>query len=180
MSCYKLGKIYFNGEIVLQDLDKAKKYLLAAEDSEYTQYSIGKLYLQEEKYDILKAVNHFEKSADKNMWSSYQLGRIYLFGSKGIEKNREKAVEWLTKSADDGNTYAQNMLNNIEQFENTMIANTIFGMFINLSRCIEDDYAQKYKSVKRTVDSRLRRIISQKKQSLGIKNEPSQSHEQSY
>lgn len=179
-ACYKLGKIYFKGEIVLQDLDKAEKYLLLAEDNEFTQYALGKLYLQKEKYDVQKAVDYFEKSADKNMWSSYQLGRLYLFGSEGLEKDKTKAVEWLTKSANDGNEYAQNMLNNMAQFENAVIANTIFGLFANLSRCIEDDYTQKYRSVRRTVDSRLRRMIHRKKQSLGIKDDQSQSYEQSY
>ena len=179
-ACYKLGKIYFKGDIVLQDLDKSEKYLLSAEDNEFTQYAFGILYLQKEKYDILKAVDCFEKSADKNMWSSYQLGRLYLFGSEGLEKDKTKAVEWLTKSANDGNEYAQNMLNNMAQFENAVIANTIFGLFANLSRCIEDDYTQKYRSVRRTVDSRLRRMIHRKKQSLGIKDDQSQSYEQSY
>ena len=174
-ACYKLGKIYFKGEIVLQDLDKAEKYLLLAEDNEFTQYALGKLYLQKEKYDVQKAVDYFEKSADKNMWSSYQLGRLYLFGSEGLEKDKTKAVEWLTKSANDGNEYAQNMLNNMAQFENAVIANTIFGLFANLSRCIEDDYTQKYRSVRRTVDSRLRRMIHRKKQSLGMKEDFSQS-----
>ena len=173
-ACYKLGKIYFKGDIVLQDLDKAEKYLLSAEDNEFTQYAFGKLYLQKEKYDILKAVDCFEKSADKNVWSSYQLGRLYLFGSEGLEKDKTKAVEWLTKSANDGNEYAQNMLNNMAQFENAVIANTIFGLFANLSRCIEDDYTQKYRSVRRTVDSRLRRMIHRKKQSLGIKDDQEQ------
>ena len=170
-ACYKLGKIYFKGEIVLQDLDKAEKYLLLAEDNEFTQYALGKLYLQKEKYDILKAVDCFEKSADKNMWSSYQLGRLYLFGAEGLEKDKTKAVEWLTKSANDGNEYAQNMLQHIEEFENVMLANTIFGLFANLSRCIEEDYTQKYKAVRRTVDSRLRRMIQKKKQGLGLKEE---------
>ena len=179
-ACYKLGKIYFKGDIVLQDLDKSEKYLLSAEDNEFTQYAFGKLYLQKEKYDILKAVDCFEKSADKNMWSSYQLGRLYLFGAEGLEKDKTKAVEWLTKSANDGNEYAQNMLNNMAQFENAVLANTIFGLFANLSRCIEDDYTQKYRSVRRTVDSRLRRMIHRKKQSLGIKDDQSQSYEQSY
>ena len=176
-ACYKLGKIYFKGEIVLQDLDKAEKYLLLAEDNEFTQYALGKLYLQKEKYDILKAVDCFEKSADKNVWSSYQLGRLYLFGAEGLEKDKTKAVEWLTKSANDGNEYAQNMLQHIEEFENVMLANTIFGLFANLSRCIEEDYTQKYKAVRRTVDSRLRRMISQKKLSIGIKDEQTQSYE---
>lgn len=179
-ACYKLGKIYFKGDIVLQDLDKSEKYLLSAEDNEFTQYAFGKLYLQKEKYDILKAVDCFEKSADKNVWSSYQLGRLYLFGAEGLEKDKTKAVEWLTKSANNGNEYAQNMLNNMAQFENAVLANTIFGLFANLSRCIEDDYTQKYKSVRRTVDSRLRRMIHRKKQSLGIKDDQLQSYEQSY
>ena len=174
-ACYKLGKIYLKGDIVLQDLDKAEKYLLSAEDNEFTQYAFGKLYLQKEKYDILKAVDCFEKSADKNVWSSYQLGRLYLFGAEGLEKDKTKAVEWLTKSANNGNEYAQNMLNNMVQFENAVLANTIFGLFANLSRCIEDDYTQKYKSVRRTVDSRLRRMIHRKKQSLGMKEDFSQS-----
>ena len=174
-ACYKLGKIYLNGEIVLQDLDKAEKYLLLAEGNEYTQYVLGKLYLQEEKYDIQKSVEYFEKSADKNNWSSYQLGRLYLFGSEGLEKDKEKAVKCLTKSAEHGNEYAQNVLDNMEQFENAMLANTILSLFVNLSRCIEDDYTQKYKTVRRTFDSRLRRMINQKKQSLGMKEDFAQN-----
>ena len=78
IACYRLGKIYLQGEIMPQNLDKAEKYLLLAEDSEYTQYALAKLYLQEEKYDIQKAVNYFENCAAKNHWASYQLGRIYL------------------------------------------------------------------------------------------------------
>ena len=177
IASYRLGKIYLQGEIMPQHLDKAETYLLLAEDSEYTQYALAKLYLQEEKYDIQKAVNYFENCADKNHWASYQLGRIYLFGAKDIERDKEKAVEWFTKSANDGNEYAQDLLENMERYENAVLANTIFGLFANLSRCIEDDYTQKYKLVRRTVDSRLRRMISQKKLSLGIKEEQAQNYE---
>ena len=177
IASYRLGKIYLQGEIMPQNLDKAEKYLLLAEDSEYTQYALAKLYLQEEKYDIQKAVDYFENGADKNHWASYQLGRIYLFGAKDIERDKEKAIEWFTKSANDGNEYAQDLLENMERYENAVLANTIFGLFANLSRCIEDDYTQKYKLVRRTVDSRLRRMISQKKLSLGIKEEQAQNYE---
>ena len=177
IASYRLGKIYLQGEIMPQNLDKAEKYLLLAEDSEYTQYALAKLYLQEEKYDIQKAVNYFENCADKNHWASYQLGRIYLFGAKDIERDKEKAIEWFTKSANDGNEYAQAMLDNISKFENDLLANTILSLFVNLSRCIEDDYAQKYKSFKQTADCRLRRMIRQKKLSLGIKDEQAQNYE---
>ena len=170
-ACFKLGQIYLKGEIVTQDLERAEKYLLLAEDNEFTQYAFGKLYLQEEKYDIQRAVDYFEKSADKNMWSSYQLGRLYLFGAEELEKDKEKAVEWLTKSANDGNEYAQNMLNHIDDFENEMLANTVFGLFVNLSQCIEDDYINSYNPLKVQTDKKLRKLIQKKKQEIGIKAE---------
>ena len=177
IASYRLGKIYLQGEIMPQNLDKAERYLLLAEDNEYTQYALAKLYLQEEKYDIQKAVNYFENCAAKNHWASYQLGRIYLFGAEGFTKDKEQAIEWFTKSANDGNEYARAMLDNISKFENVLLANTILSLFVNLSRCIEDDCAQKYKSFKQTADCRLRRMIRQKKLSLGIKEEQAQSYE---
>ena len=171
IASYRLGKIYLQGEIMPQNLDKAEKYLLLAEDNEYTQYALAKLYLQEEKYDIQKAVNYFENCAAKNHWASYQLGRIYLFGAAGLTKDEEQAIEWFTKSANDGNEYAQAMLDNISKFENDLLVNTIFSLLVSLSRCIEDDYEQKYKSVRQTVDSRLRRAIQKKKQDMGLRAE---------
>ena len=170
-ACFKLGQIYLKGEIVPQDLERAEKYLLLAEDNEFTQYAFGKLYLQEEKYDIQKAVDYFEKSADKNMWSSYQLGRLYLFGADELEKDKEKAVEWLTKSANDGNEYVQNMLNNIDDFENMLLRNTVMGLFVNLSRCIEDNYSQKQCSLKIQTDRKLRKMIQKRKSGIGIREE---------
>ena len=140
IACYRLGKIYLHGEIVPQNLDKAEKYLLLAEDSEYTQYALAKLHLQEEKYDIQKAVNYFENCADKNHWASYQLGRIYLFGAAGLTKDKGQAIEWFTKSANDGNECAQAMLDDISKFENDLLVNTIFSLFVSLNRCIQDSY----------------------------------------
>lgn len=171
IACYRLGIIYLQGEIVPQNLDKAEKYLLLAADNEYTQYALAKLYLQKEKYDILKAVDCFEKSADKNMWSSYQLGRLYLFGAEGLEKDKTKAVEWLTKSANDGNEYAQAILDNISKFENVLLANTIFSLFVSLSRCIQDSYDNDRKDLQSIVDRKLMRVIRKKKMELGEKEE---------
>ncbi len=171
IACYRLGKIYLQGEIMPQNLDKAEKYLLLAEDSEYTQYALAKLYLQEEKYDIQKAVNYFENCADKNHWASYQLGRIYLFGAEGFTKDKEQAIEWFTKSANDGNEYAQAMLDDISKFENDLLANTIFSLFVSLSRCIQDSYDNDRKDLQSIVDRKLMRVIRKKKMELGEKEE---------
>lgn len=171
IASYRLGKIYLQGEIMFQNLDKAERYLLLAEDNEYVQYALAKLYLQEEKYEIQKAVNYFGRSADKNHWASYQLGRIYLFGAAELTKDKEQAIEWFTKSANDGNEYAQAMLDNISKFENDLLANTIFSLFVSLSRCIQDSYDNDHKVLQSRVDRKLMRVIRRKKMELGEKEE---------
>ena len=188
---YAAAQMYSKGEYVAENKETAQRYYKAAlsgfleleskdQADDNLFYKIGVMYKNGlgTEIDIPKAIEYFEKSTE-NMWSTYQLGRLYLFGAEELEKDKEKAVKWLTKSANDGNEYAQNMLDNMAQFENTILANTIFALFANLCKCIEDDYTQKYKSVRHTVDSRLRRMIRQKKQSFGIKDEQSQSYEQS-
>ncbi|MGN0614117.1 MAG: MobP3 family relaxase [Porcipelethomonas sp.] len=67
-----------------------------------------------------------------------------------------------------------------ENFENEILANTIFSLFVNLSRCIEDDYHHKFQSGRKMIDSKLLRMMQQKKQALGMKNEHEQNQEQSY
>ena len=184
---YAVAQMYDKGEYVSQSEETAQRYYKVAlsgfleleskgqaDDNLY--YKLGAMYKKGlgTEIDIPKAIEYFEKSAE-NMWSTYQLGRLYLFGAEGVEKDKEKAAQWLTKSANDGNEYAQNMLDDMGHFENTLLRNTVMGLFVNLSRCIEDDYTQKYKSVRRTVDSRLRRMIRLKKQDMGIKENFTQS-----
>ena len=180
---YAVAQMYSNGECVTKDDDTAQQYYAQAlsgflnlerkeQADENLFYKIGMMYKNGlgTDVDVSRAIDYFQRSAE-NKWSSYQLGKLYLFGADGFEKDKEKAVRWLNKSADAGNEYAQQLFENMEQFENTMLANTVFRLFVNLSRCIENDYMQKNKSVRRTVDSRLRRMIQKKKQELGLKEE---------
>lgn len=173
-ACYYLGRLYLEGEIY--DLDKAVEWLENAvtydDISAYASYSLAKILLEDNKYhDTQKAIKLLELSAEENNWASFLLGRLYLFGTEDIEKDKEKAMEWLNRSADDGNVYAQTFLNKNRCFENTMLANTVLSLFINLSRCIEDDYIRRYRSVRMSADKKLRRMINEKKQALGIKEQ---------
>lgn len=67
---------------------------------------------------------------------------------------------------------------NTDQFKNEMLADTIFSLFVNLSRCIEDDYHHKFQSGRKMIDSKLRKMIQQKQQALGQRQEHTQ--EQTY
>lgn len=176
---YSLGKLYLEK----YNIDKAAEYFEKAlqyeEIKPYAEYSLAKIMLDNTPYhDSEKAVSLLESSAVENDWSSFLLGRLYLYGNDDISRDKEKASEWLNISAEQGNEYAQNMLDNIHNFENAVIANTIFGLFVNLSRCIADDYNRKFKSNRMSVDRKLRRIIQQKKQALGLKEEYLQNQEQ--
>ena len=189
---YAVAQMYSKGEYVTKDDDTAQQYYKQAlsgflnlerneQADENLFYKIGMMYKNGlgTDVDISKAIEYFQRSAD-NKWSSYQLGKLYLFGADGLEKDKTKAVEWLTKSANDGNEYAQKLLENMAQFESQMLKNTVLSLFVNLSRCIEDDYMQKYKAVRRTVDSRLRKMIWQKKYAIGIKQKPLPDFDQIY
>ena len=173
-ACYYLGRLYLEGE--KYDPDKAVEWLEKAvtydDISANASYSLAKILLEDNKYhDTQKAIKLLELSAEENNWASFLLGRLYVFGTEDIEKDKEKAMEWLNRSADDGNVYAQNFLNESGSFENTMLANTVLSLFINLSRCIEDDYIRRYRSVRTSADKKLRRMIIEKKQAMGIKEE---------
>lgn len=177
---YSLGKLYLEEE--KYSLDKAVEYLEKAvqydEIRPYAAYSLAKILLNNNPYhDSVKAVGFLESAAMENEWASFLLGRLYLYGTDNISKDKEKALEWLTMSASQGNEYAQNMINNIHSFENAALANTICSLFVNLSRCIADDYDQKFKSNKMSADRKLKRMIQQKKQALGLKEEQLQNQE---
>ncbi len=85
---------------------------------------------------------------------------------------QQQSVISITK--DEGNTGIN------ENFENEILAKTIFSLFANLSRCIEDDYHHKFQSGKKMIDSKLRRIMHQKKLAMGMKNGHEQNQEQQY
>lgn len=177
---YSLGKLYLEKE--KYSLDKAVGYFDKAlryeEIKPYAEYSLAKIMLDNNPYhDSEKAVSLLESSAAENDWASFLLGRLYLYGRDDIPKDKEKAMEWLELSAEQGNEYAQNMLDNIHSFENAVAANTIFGLFVNLSRCIADDYNRKFKSNRMSADRKLRQMIQQKKQAFGLKEEHLQNQE---
>lgn len=76
---YMLGKLYQNDS--KKDLQKAEKILIkgaenAQDKTGLCEYSLGKLYLSQERYD--KAASYLERSAAKdNYYAAYTLGKLY-------------------------------------------------------------------------------------------------------
>ena len=99
------------------------------------------------------------------------LGKLYLFGNDDTELNKEEAIKWLNKSTEAGNKYASDLIQHADDYENVMLTNSIFGLFVSLSRMIEDDYSRSQRKMQLKTDRKLHQTIQRKKEELGQKDE---------
>ena len=97
-SQYMLGKLYQSDS--KKDLQKAEKVLIkgaenAQDKTGLCEYSLGKLYLSQERYD--KAASYLERSAAKdNYYAAYTLGKLY---QEQFNDNTQ-AEKYLLQAAD--------------------------------------------------------------------------------
>lgn len=180
---YQIGMMYFKGLGTPVNNQKASEYLEKSAElgNQYAKRLLAFEYISGKNFEknIDKGISLLTECADSgDVFACYKLGKLYLFGTENIQKDMQKAMKYLNLSAEQGNELAQNILDNQEKLINEILANTIFSLFVNLSRCIEDDYHRKFQSGRKMIDSKLRRGIQEKKQSLGIKNE--QNFDQTY
>ena len=95
---YMLGKLYQSDS--KKDLQKAEKMLIkgaenAQDKTGLCEYSLGKLYLSQERYD--KAASYLERSAAKdNYYAAYTLGKLY---QEQFNDNTQ-AEKYLLQAAD--------------------------------------------------------------------------------
>lgn len=95
---YMLGKLYQSDS--KKDLQKAEKNLIkgaenAQDKTGLCEYSLGKLYLSQERYD--KAASYLERSAAKdNYYAAYTLGKLY---QEQFNDNTQ-AEKYLLQAAD--------------------------------------------------------------------------------
>lgn len=156
------------------DLKKGIEILteLANDGDEVSMYKLAKILLDDNEYhDTAKAIKLLKTVADKNMWASYRLGRIYLFGIDNIEPDKAKAMKWLKKSAESGNEYAEKLINYSHSDYSGVIYDTVISLLVDLGRFIEEDNSRKRRNISNKVDKKLQRIIHEKKEALGIKTD---------
>ncbi len=120
LALYDLGKVYRNGLLGEENIQKSDEYFAAAFQGfleiepkagrlrDYVQYRIGKMFAlgYGTEQDYTKAFMWFEKSATSgNKFAQYSLGSLYFYGN-GVEQNFEKAFEYYKLSANQDNAYA--------------------------------------------------------------------------
>ena len=167
---YALAKLYLTDE--RKNLSEAVRLLEGAcynkNVKPYAAYAYAKILLDDNEFhNTEKAVQLLKENAGNNSWYSYLLGKVYLFGNEDVEKDIPEAVKLLTISAENGNQYAQKLLNNYDSSNCAALANTAVSLLINLGRVIEDDNRRSRKNISRA-DRKLLHAIQRKKRELGI------------
>ena len=106
-----LGLAYLYGIGTVPDTEAAKKWLSNAADKGIAsaKCALGTRYFEGDfgEKDVSKAIEWWEKAAKHedggDSTAMLNLGKTYRDGDDGVEKNLDKAVEWLTKASDAGN-----------------------------------------------------------------------------
>ncbi|WP_054649675.1 tetratricopeptide repeat protein [Salidesulfovibrio brasiliensis] len=100
--------------------DYATAYELFKESAKthpIAQYHMGcMLYCgQGTSKDYLRAVTLFEKAATQVPQAIYALSKIYLYGSVGVVRDKQKALKWLNIIATEDQEYAAVLRDTVEQ-----------------------------------------------------------------
>lgn len=169
---YLLGKLLYNGEVIPQDSEKAIFYLekSAEQKSPYAAYLAGKIRLTEDTVrDVPCAIRNFEIAAENgNDFAKYMLGKLYLYG-KHVERDYDKAIAYLTSSAEHGNQYVQQLLHSIKANRNWAAALGSLRMLGYLSRMLQKRLEDERKGKAISIDRKLKRKIDEKKQAQGLR-----------
>jgi TPR repeat protein len=115
--CAFLGKEFYYGWNVPQDLDRALRYLtVAAENGDaISQFTLGFMYWSGRgtEPDLDKALELFLKAAEQEVPEAmYNVAKILL--TKDFGKNKDEAKRWLRRSADAGYDAAYDMLSDLK------------------------------------------------------------------
>ena len=180
-SFYRLGTMLRSGigcEIDTEQSDYWFKKMIAyytdnidKEDS-LNCYRLGRLYDKgwgtEKDLDMAKSY-YLAACESKNANAEFAVARLYF-----REGNEEECLRYIELAEEHGNEFARGWYENAKayqkHYQKQFIAESAANLFCRLASIIEDDTDKKVDGFHKTiVDSKERKRIAKKKQSLGIK-----------
>lgn len=143
--------------------DHAEALLLMTREAEagngLAMYDLGKMYLSGLGgcMDEAMAQHWFSRA-----YALYQLGKMYLFG-QNVDRDEELGKKLLSASAEQGNIYAQRIL---ESYGKQPICAICIRLASNLAQTFQESIEKDHRNVSE-IDRKLRRKIAEKKQAHG-------------
>ena len=120
-----------------------------------------------QKDDPQKAFELYKVAAKYgNHYAEYQIGKMLCFG-EGIPQNYLQGLDWLKKSAEHGNAYAENLYRKVNQQFRQQLISAPLSLLRGLAMMLARRGEEQYQSVDWT-DSRLKEEMDQKKYATGF------------
>ena len=111
-----------------------------------------------------------EKSNDKIL---FRLGIMTLKG-QGCEADRNLGIDYIKQSAELGNEYAQEILDQMDSHNQTQVQSAVASMLFSFGKLISDDYNRSLRGQAIRTEHKLKSAIRRKKQALGLKESQSE------
>lgn len=96
------------------------------------------------------------------------LGKLYLAG-KEVPRDEEKAAYWLTQSTEQGNQYAQYLLNHLEKNRPPSAMLAVTRLLHHMSRIFRDNSVPKSRPGGIQIDRKRLKKLQEKRMALGHK-----------
>ena len=165
-------KIEDDDEIFMQeDLEDSKE-----EKSTVKKYSEGwrkdcrKAFKFLANSDYISAYKLFCKIADEKPNDKILL-RLGIMTIKGLgcDADWERGIEYISQSAELGNEYAQNFLEQMDHRNQFQVQSALVSMLFSFGKLISDDYNRSLRGQAMRTEHKLKSAIRRKKQALGLK-----------
>ncbi len=178
---YSLGSLYYYGNGTVQNYEKAFEWFKKSADNGniYACYEAAKMLRDgigtvknQKQADVYfkKTYDGFQKVAAENPDDKiiYRLGVMTLNGL-GCDADRELGIDFIKQSAELGNEYAKQFLENVNRYNLTATQNAVLSMLSSFGRLISDDYNRSLHGQRLRTEHKLKAAIRRKKQALGLK-----------
>ncbi|MCH5324298.1 MAG: SEL1-like repeat protein [Eubacterium sp.] len=170
---YRLGEIFADEgdeEKALEWFEKASAH--ESDIQPYSDYRAAIIFLySDENKNALRAEELLIRSMGRgNTFSMMLLGQLYLYGYEGIDQDIEKGLELLHRAAQQGNEYAEEVIENYEKNSQQYVLSTALTLFGQLSRLMSDHTSEPDgRKFIINSDTDILRKIMEKKYAQGMK-----------
>ena len=171
-AAYKLATVFLEEKGGFYDPTKAIPLLEQAvkEKNEFAEYRLGKLLMAGELVpkNVNRALILLHHAADQkhNLYAQYYLGKTYLFG-KDAPQDIEKGKWYLQASAEQGNEYAQYLLDHWAEWQNARFLMSTTKLLRQLEQLFQEQQPRERGLHGCIIDRKRLRKLREKKIALG-------------
>ncbi|MCM1488204.1 MAG: relaxase MobL [Firmicutes bacterium] len=181
---YSLGSLYYYGNGTEQNYEKAFEWYKKSADlnNAFACYSTAKMLeegigiekdSEQAKIYFRRAYVGFRKIIEDNPDDKI-LYRLGVMTAKGIgcKADFDLGIDMIKQSAELGNEYALQFLEQREQYNQSRVQNAALSMLFAFGKLISDNYNRSSRGQQFRTEHKLKSAIRRKKQALGLKESP--------